>query len=188
MAKRNLSEPAPGEDQAPPPAEARGSAKLQAPRFSMQLTPEDNENDQSIDLGKMHPNSRARLTRLLKKGDTLKQLGVIEEREQASGAADSVLDTMLAGKAVELVGLLAVIGAQRAGGLSAEASALMAFRNEQRDTLAPLVVRILAKYNLLGGKYAEELAALALVAAMLSDNYQQASKKQAEIDALKQAA
>jgi hypothetical protein len=187
MAKRNLSVPAPGEDEAPPVAEARGSAKLQAPRFSMQLTAEDDEAQQSIDLAKMHPNSKARLARLLKKGETLKELGVIDERP-AQGPGDSVLDTMLAGKAVELVGLLAVIGAQRAGGLSNEAAALMAFRPEQRDNLAPLVVRILAKYNLLGGKYAEELAALALVAAMLSDNYQQASKKQAEIDALKQAA
>lgn len=163
-----------------------GSAKLQAPRFSMQLTPDENEDDQGIDLAKMQPGSRAKLARLLKKGDTLKQLGLLEERAAPTldqAAASSAVDTMLAGKAVELVGLLAVIGAQRMGGLAPEAAALMAFRADQRDALAPLVVSILGKYNLLGGRYAEELAAAALAVAMLSDNYSHASKKHAEIAA-----
>ncbi len=171
MARKNLSEPAPGEAAPAPEAEPpRGSARLQAPRFSIQLTDGDTP---AIDLAKMHPASREKLVALLKQGDTLKQLGVLPSEVVTAATPDpaaSALDTMLGHKAVELVGLLAVIGAKRAG-YADEHAQLMAFNVPQREALAPVVVRILGKYNLLGGKYAEELAALALAAGFLADNF-----------------
>lgn len=169
MARRSLTDPPDTDPQNAQPDPPPASPKLAAPRLSFQLTPDES----NIDLARMQPGNREKLARVLTPA-TLKELGVLAEPKSPEAVAvDNALDTMLAGKAVELVGLLAVIGGRRAG-LSDQAAPLMAFRPEQREALAPLVVRILGKYNLLGGKYAEEMAALAVAAAMLADNFQKA--------------
>jgi hypothetical protein len=150
-------------------------SKLANPRFSIPLTVADNDDDEGLDLARMNPTNKTKLARMLRRGDTLKELGIepTAAPAQLGAVADptsAALDTMLGTKAVELFGLLAVLGAKRAG-YADEHAQLMAFRPQQREALAPAVVRILGKYNLLGGKYAEEVAVLALAAGMLADNY-----------------
>lgn len=153
----------------------KGSAKLQAPRFSLQLTATENEDEQTIDLAKMQAGNRERLAKLLKKGDTLKQLGLVDERPAAVAAAPAVpageIEILLARKAASVCGLLAVLAVQRAG-YRPDQAAMMAFTAEDEAQIAPAVLAVLNKYQILGGKYAEEIALVSAVGITVYNKYQ----------------
>lgn len=162
MARKRLDTPEDGETIETPSEEAKPS-KLSAPRLSLQLT----GDEAKIDLARMQPGNRAKLAALLRDPDTRAQLGLVEER---AVTVDAQLDRAVAAQAVGLLGMLAVMGAKRAG-YRDEHAALMAFGQREIDMLAPATMAVLAKYNLLGGKYAEELALAAGVGAVVADKW-----------------
>lgn len=109
----------------------------------------------------------------------LDAIGKIPQDEKNAGAATSAeeqaLNALLVNVLFDLVGFGAMIVARQQG-YSVAAAQKLAYTEQEKSTFMAPTIAVLNKYNLLGGKWREELALLAIVS-ITTFGHVQAMKK-----------
>lgn len=80
----------------------------------------------------------------------------------ALSADDAALNGVLVNMLYDVIGSIGVVVAQTRGFQAAHAEVLR-YTEQEKAILAPTTLKVLNKYNLLGGKYADEIALVAAV-------------------------
>jgi len=109
----------------------------------------------------MRPSTKDKIRTLLDDDRLSKELGVTSNVSSASSAENDALAGIVVNVLYDTVGSLAVILAKSRGfGSHAE---LLRYTEQEKAQLAAPTLKVLSKYDLLGGKYADELLLLAAV-------------------------
>lgn len=86
----------------------------------------------------------------------------LSPRPIATPEDSAALNAVVVNVLYDAVGLLAVVVA-RSRGFAEDTARLLRFTADEKAALAPQTVKVLDKYNLLGGKYADEITLLIAV-------------------------
>lgn len=109
----------------------------------------------------MRPSTKDKIRVLLDDPRIAKELGVSANVSSASSAENDALAGVVVNVLYDAIGSLAVILAKSRGfGSHAE---LLRYTEQEKEQLAAPTLKVLSKYDLLGGKYADELLLVAAV-------------------------
>jgi hypothetical protein len=109
----------------------------------------------------MRPSTKEKIRTLLDDDRISKELGVSANVSGVSSAENDALAGVVVNVLYDAIGSLAVILAKSRGfGSHAE---LLRYTEQEKQTLSAPTLKVLGKYDLLGGKYADELLLLAAV-------------------------
>lgn len=109
----------------------------------------------------MRPSTKDKIRVLLDDPRIAKELGVSANVSSASSAENDALAGIVVNVLYDAIGSLAVILAKSRGfGSHAE---LLRYTEQEKEQLSAPTLKVLSKYDLLGGKYADELLLVAAV-------------------------
>lgn len=113
-------------------------------------------------LDRMRPSTVDALRKMLDE-PTLR--AVRGEAGASTDAADPAVNAVIVNVIYDAIGSLAVLLA-RSKGYTEEHANLLRYTAEEKSAMGPLTVKVLEKHNLLGGKYADEIALVTTIGAI----------------------
>lgn len=168
-ASESLSAATSAAEHSPQPAPASVTPITPEPAVKRIAVPVDTATGKAM-LETMRPATIAELKTALDSDSARAVLG--NAAAVATSTHDPALNAALVGVLFDSLGAIGVALASRKG-YSDPAAAKLAFNDRDKAILTPPTVRVLEKYNVLGGKYADEIALAAALLAVIAGKAQE---------------
>lgn len=159
------------EPSAPESSDAPGSEERKNPSENPRLSLPYNPETGKIDFSSMRASTREKLKRALADPSATEALGTSAATIEGAPDQSAALNTMIVNTLYDAISSLAVVLA-KSRGFQATHAEMLRYTQQEKEMFAPLTINVLNKYDLLGGKYAEEMMLLAAIGAATATHVQ----------------